>query len=64
MSAIRNHIYNITINSISGYGSPIYVGNSHLEYPPVVEYSTYVSAKINILSWKVVNQSVDITPNN
>lgn len=61
---VRNHIYNITINSISGYGSPIYVGNSHLEYPPVVEYSTYVSAKINILSWKVVNQSVDITPNN
>lgn len=61
---VRNHVYNITINSISGYGSPIYVGNSHLEYPPVVEYSTYVSAKINILSWKVVNQEVNIKPNN
>jgi hypothetical protein len=61
---VRNHVYNITINSIKGYGSPIYTGVSHLEYPQITEQQTYVSAKINILSWKLVNQSVDIKPNN
>jgi hypothetical protein len=61
---VRNHVYNITINSIEGYGSPVYTGVSYLEYPQITEQQTYVSAKINILSWKLVNQSVDIKPNN
>jgi hypothetical protein len=61
---VRNHVYNVTINSIKGYGSPVYTGVSYLEYPQITEQSTYVSAKINILSWKLVNQSVDIQPNN
>ena len=61
---VRNHVYNITINSIKGYGSPVYTGVSYLEYPQITEQQTYVSAKINILSWKLVNQSVDIKPNN
>lgn len=61
---VRNHVYNITINSISGYGSPVYTGVSFLDYPQISEQSSYVSAKINILSWKIVNQTVDITPGN
>ena len=61
---VRNHVYNVTINSIKGYGSPVYTGVSYLEYPQITEQSTYVSAKINILSWRLVNQTVDIQPNN
>ena len=61
---VRNHVYNITINSITGYGSPVYTGVSFLDYPQISEQSTYVSAKINILSWKLVNQQVNITPGN
>ena len=65
---VRNHIYNIVINSIGGYGSPIYVGTSNLVTPgypdtPDAE-ETFVSAQINILSWRLVNQEVDIQPNN
>lgn len=65
---VRNHIYNIVINSIGGYGSPIYIGNSNLVTPgypdtPDAE-ETFVSAQINILSWRLVNQEVDIQPNN
>ena len=65
---VRNHIYNIVINSIGGYGSPIYVGTSNLVTPgypdtPDAEES-FVSAQINILSWRLVNQEVDIQPNN
>ena len=61
---VRNHAYNITINSIKGYGSPVYIGNAFLEYPETPEQNTYVSAKINILSWRLVNQEVNITPGN
>ncbi|MBO5802033.1 MAG: Mfa1 fimbrilin C-terminal domain-containing protein [Alistipes sp.] len=61
---VRNHVYNITINSIGGYGSPVYTGTEFVDYPQITEQNTYVSAEINILSWKLVNQEVDIQPNN
>lgn len=61
---VRNHVYNITINSIGGYGSPVYTGTEFVDYPQITEQNTYVSAEINILSWKLVNQVVDIQPNN
>jgi hypothetical protein len=61
---VRNHVYNVTINSIKGYGSPVYEGVNFLEYPEISEQNTFVSAQINILSWKLVNQQVDIQPNN
>ena len=61
---VRNHAYNITINSIKGYGSPVYTGVNFLEYPQTPEQNTYVSAKISILSWRLVNQVVDIQPGN
>ncbi|MBO7199200.1 MAG: Mfa1 fimbrilin C-terminal domain-containing protein [Alistipes sp.] len=61
---VRNHIYNVTINSIKGYGSPVYTGTEFIDYPQISDQETYVSAKINILSWRLVNQQVDIQPNN
>lgn len=61
---VRNHVYNVTIKSIKGYGSPVYEGVNFLEYPEISEQNTFVSAQINILSWKLVNQQVDIQPNN
>ena len=59
---VRNHVYQIDIESITGYGSPVYNGFSNLENPeyPEVSESSYVAARINVLSWKVVKQSVDI----
>ena len=60
---VRNHVYQIDINSIKGYGSPVYNGLGFIveqpEYPEVYEDS-YVAARINVLSWKVVQQGVDI----
>lgn len=60
---VRNHVYQVDINSIKGYGSPVYDGLDFTveqpEYPE--EYDdTYVAAKINVLSWKIVKQTVDI----
>ena len=60
---VRNHVYQINIKSIKGYGSPVYstvdfvIGQP--EYP-VEDEASYVAAKINVLSWKVVKQGVDI----
>lgn len=59
---VRNHVYQIDIEKITGYGSPVYNGSSNLENPeyPEVSESSYVAARINVLSWKVVKQGVDI----
>ena len=57
---VRNHVYQIDINSIKGYGSPVYTGVSFLDYPQINEQGTYVSAKINILSWRVVENGYDL----
>jgi hypothetical protein len=61
---VRNHIYDIVIKSIKGYGSPVYEGIQLVEYPTTPEQNSFVSAQINILSWRLVNQEVDIQPNN
>ena len=61
---VRNHVYQLDIQSIKGYGSPGYSGFEHVvenpEYPEDDETSNYVAAKINVLSWKIVQQTVDI----
>lgn len=59
---VRNHVYQIDIESIKGYGSPVYSGDIGFLKPeyPTVDEASYVAARINILSWKVVQQSVDI----
>lgn len=61
---VRNHIYDININSIGGYGSPVYTGTEFIEYPQVSDQESFVAAKINILSWRLVSQSVNIQPQN
>ena len=70
---VRNHIYSININGIGGYGSPIYIGTSNIVTPPEYPYDpgiggggdeSYVSAEVQVLSWRLVSQQVNITPNN
>lgn len=65
---VRNHIYNVIVRSIGGFGSPTYVGTNDIiepEYPedPTAQES-FVSAQVNILAWRLVNQEVDIQPQN
>ena len=60
---VRNHVYQVDINSIKGFGSPVYSGVDFIieqpEYPEVYNDS-YVAARIKVLSWKVVKQIVNI----
>lgn len=61
---VRNHIYNVVLNSFGGFGSPVYVpGSGNLEYPDdPTDVKDYVSAEVRILSWRLVNQTVDVQP--
>ena len=60
---VRNHVYQIDIKSINGYGSPVYNGLSFIvdqpEYP-IEDEASYVAARINVLSWKIVKQGVNV----
>ena len=60
---VRNHVYQVDINTIKGFGSPVYDGLDFVvdkpEYPTEDEAS-YVAARINVLSWKIVKQGVNI----
>ena len=53
---VRNHVYNVKITGISGYGTPVYDPDMDFIVPekPLDEVVTYVAAQINILSWRMV----------
>lgn len=57
---VRNHSYRITINTISGFGTPVYNPDEIID--PVIpkDTETYLAARINVLSWRVVTSSVDL----
>ncbi len=57
---VRNHAYNININSISGLATALRDENQPI-VPPMDEVSYYISARLNILNWRIVPpQSVDL----
>ena len=56
---VRNHSYVITVDGIRGLGTPVYDPNTIVTEPvDPEEITSYVSARINVLSWKIVNQNV------
>lgn len=62
---VRNHIYDVTIQSISKLGSGVFdPGSEEKPGEPIIPDDPqdlyYLSAKVNILSWKVVNQKVEL----
>ena len=58
---VRNHVYKVNITDITGYGTPIYNGDTDFITPEKPEdITTYVSAQINILSWRVVANDYEL----
>lgn len=57
---VRNHSYRVTINTISGFGTPVYNPDEIID--PVIpkDTETFLAARINVLSWRVVTSSVDL----
>ncbi len=56
---VRNHWYQITVNSIKNLGSAVFNPDENI-VPNEIEPTYYVGAQINILSWKIVKQGVDL----
>ena len=56
---VRNHSYVISVDGVSGLGTPVYDGNLVVDEPTVTEDSeSFIAAKINVATWKVSNQNV------
>ena len=57
---VRNHSYQVTIQNIKGFGTPVY--NPDQEIDPIVpsDNNTYLAASIKVLSWRVVSSNVDL----
>ena len=61
---VRNHIYDVQLNSVKGLGTPVYNPGTKPTDPdepdePIIpqkpdDDETYIAAKVNILSWRVV----------
>ena len=52
---IRNHSYQITINGVKGWGTPVYDPETEVVPVKPTDKETYISAEINVLSWRVVS---------
>lgn len=55
---VRNHVYNLTLESLTGLGTPVYNPDEIIIPEKPEDELFYLAAKINILKWKVVNQKV------
>ena len=57
---VRNHSYQVTIQNIQGFGTPVY--NPDQEIDPMIpsDENTYLAASIKVLSWRVVSSNVDL----
>lgn len=57
---VRNHSYQVELNSIKGFGTPVYDPNKTIVTTIPSDDKTYLAAKINVLSWRVVPSKVDL----
>lgn len=56
---VRNHIYDIKVTSVSGFGTPVYNDSFVITPEPTEdETASNLAAQINILSWHVVSQDI------
>ena len=57
---VRNHIYDVTITDIKGYGTPIFNPDKDIDTTHPSNEEVYIAARINVLSWRVVSSDVTL----
>jgi glycosyltransferase involved in cell wall biosynthesis len=57
---IRNHSYKVAINGVKGWGTPVYDPEFRVVPVKPTDKETYISAEINVLSWRVVSYDVTL----
>lgn len=56
---VRNHVYKLKLNSLTGIGVPVYNPDEVIIPEVPTDDLFYLAAQINILKWKIVEQTVD-----
>ena len=57
---VRNHSYQVTIQNIKGFGTPVYDPKKEIDPMIPSDENTYLAASIKVLSWRVVSSTVDL----
>lgn len=57
---VRNHIYDCFIDGVTGLGTPVYDPTEDVYPEKPKEEDTFIGAQINILSWRVVPNHVEL----
>lgn len=57
---VRNHSYQVTIQNIKGFGTPVYDPKKEIDPMIPTDENTYLAASIKVLSWRVVSSKVDL----
>ena len=57
---VRNHVYRINIQNMFGFGTPVYDPSKVIDPTIPSNDATYLAARINVLSWRVVKYNADL----
>lgn len=57
---VRNHWYKVKVNSLKGFGTPVYDDTKTIIPTIPDDSNTYLAAQIHVLQWRVVSQKVDL----
>lgn len=57
---VRNHLYDVTIDTMGGFGTPVYDPDKTITPIIPTDEASYLSARINVLAWRIVSQNVDL----
>ena len=57
---VRNHSYQVTIQNIKGFGTPVYDPKKEIDPMIPSDENTYLAASIKVLSWRVVSSKVNL----
>lgn len=57
---VRNHWYKVKVNSLNGFGTPVYDETKTIIPTMPDDSNTFLAAQINVLQWRVVEQKVDL----
>ncbi|WP_443908084.1 Mfa1 family fimbria major subunit [Prevotella sp.] len=58
---VRNHFYKVDVTNITGFGTAVYdPGHEFVPVTPDEDPETYLAARINVLSWRVVPNEVQL----
>lgn len=57
---VRNHSYQVIIQNIKGFGTPVYDPTKVIDPMIPSDDNTYLAASIKVLPWRVVSSKVDL----